>query len=367
MKTQISFLIIGLLMINTLTGQIKIGDNPQNIDPASVLELESTSKVLVISRVTDAQMSTITPLPGALVYNTDQGCIHYYDGTQWINICEAFDNTFTVSTNAIFNAFSRDSTVVVTQTDNNYNFEVNKITGDNIVNTSINGSVEIQQETITRELLAPKSVSLGKLADGVNPGDLIKWNGTQWILDNEETIDITEKDSIVGNEILDVRPGGSLERLGLGTEGNPYTVDVLDGGINTPELADNAVTNGKLDKAFIPLSGFGAATANVDMGGFQINNLQDPTVAQDAATKGYVDTSIAASDAADNDTDNTNEYNTGINLNATSIEITDAGGTLSQDLDGTFATDAELAASDAADGDTDSTNELQNLSIGAGG
>lgn len=50
----------------------------------------------------------------------------------------------------------------------------------------------------------------------------------------------------------------------------------------------------------------------------------------------------------DADNDPANELNTGIALNGTSIEITDAGGTLSQDLDGTFATDAEVTAATAA-------------------
>ncbi|NAY93538.1 hypothetical protein GTQ34_16655, partial [Muricauda sp. JGD-17] len=43
----------------------------------------------------------------------------------------------------------------------------------------------------------------------------------------------------------------------------------------------------------------------------------------------------------------------------TSITVTDAGGTLSQDLDGTFATDAELAALNTDDADADPTNEIQ--------
>src|SRR6056297_3884268 len=99
-KTSIVYLIIGLLLINSLKAQVKIGNNPQNLHPASVLELESPTRVLVITRVTDAQMSGINPLPGAVVYNTDQDCLHYYNGTEWINICEELDNTFTTSTRA---------------------------------------------------------------------------------------------------------------------------------------------------------------------------------------------------------------------------------------------------------------------------
>ncbi|WP_339339115.1 hypothetical protein, partial [Croceitalea sp. MTPC9] len=66
------------------------------------------------------------------------------------------------------------------------------------------------------------------------------------------------------------------------------------------EIIDANVTNAKLDKANIPLSGFGAATANIAMGGFQLNNVAEPTAAQDAATRNYVDNSIATSNALAN-------------------------------------------------------------------
>jgi hypothetical protein len=51
----------------------------------------------------------------------------------------------------------------------------------------------------------------------------------------------------------------------------------------------------KLDKG-IPLSGFAAAAANVDLGtSFKLINVLDPTLAQDAATKNYVDTALNSS------------------------------------------------------------------------
>ena len=49
-------------------------------------------------------------------------------------------------------------------------------------------------------------------------------------------------------------------------------------------------------KSSIPLSGFGAATADVAMGSFKITGLADPVNAQDAATKNYVDSTAQGLD-----------------------------------------------------------------------
>ncbi|MFT4832972.1 MAG: hypothetical protein ACI815_002635, partial [Psychroserpens sp.] len=197
MKLKVVFLFIGLVLGSYSHAQIKIGDNPQNINAASVLELESTSRALVLTRVNNTQMNAINPLQGALVYNTETKCVHYYDGGQWLNICDALTNsvnismvdngdgsyTFTdavgietiittttnssfevandslvltdsnnnalrvaldslnrhtYSTDAIVNLLPiNDSTIVIRRTGNNYNFEVGEITGRNIRDGSI--------------------------------------------------------------------------------------------------------------------------------------------------------------------------------------------------------------------------------------
>uniref|UniRef100_UPI001D18DC20 hypothetical protein n=1 Tax=Allomuricauda sp. M10 TaxID=2683292 RepID=UPI001D18DC20 len=327
MRTYIATLVVVLLMINTLIGQVKIGDNPQNLNAASILELESSSRVLVITRVSDAEMNSISPLRGALVYNTDHDCIHYYDGSQWINICEEFDNTFTVSTRADYlsqlNPNALDSTVVITPTTNldgstNYNFEVNQITGANIVNSSINADTKIQAASVTGRLLAAKSVSTAKFEDGNNIGEIFRWNGSQWTLTNETALTITEKDSIVGNEVIGPFDS-TLRRDGNGID-IPYTLDVADNGITSLELANDAVTtdkilngnvtNDKLDKSNISLSGFDAAVADVDLGLNKLINVDEPAVATDAATKNYVDTQIT-----NNAADGTETIVTGAGIN----------------------------------------------------
>ncbi|WP_421807839.1 beta strand repeat-containing protein [Flagellimonas sp.] len=345
MKTYIVYLVIGLVAINSLSAQVKIGDNPQNLNPASLLELQSSNRVLVITRVTDAQMSGISPLPGAVVYNTDQGCLHYYNGTEWINICEELDNSFTVSTRADslqqVNPNARDNTIAILESINpdgstNYNFEVNRITGANIVDTSINGSTKLQNESVTNNKLAEKSVGLRNLADATNTGDLLMYNGTAWNFVNRTDLLNTQLDSIVGNEVVGPTDATLLVN-GAGSQADPLTLDVAEGGITAFEIAtdavttdeilngniltedisddavttvkiiDGAVTNAKLDKANIPLSGFGPAAANVDLGNNRIVDLADPVDALDAVNLQSLNTAILASESNDNDTDATNE------------------------------------------------------------
>ncbi len=89
-----------LLAVNFAAAQLKIGSNPNRIDAASIIELESTSKAFVLTRVSDKQMQQITPLRGALVYNTDTKCVHYYNGAQWANLCSgAAAGTFSFKNN----------------------------------------------------------------------------------------------------------------------------------------------------------------------------------------------------------------------------------------------------------------------------
>ncbi|WP_404828237.1 hypothetical protein, partial [Flagellimonas baculiformis] len=275
MKTYFSHVVIALLMINALTAQVKIGDNPETLNPASVLELESSSRVLVITRVSDAQMNLINPLRGALVYNTDHDCLHYYTGTEWVNICEALDNSFTVSTRADYlrplNPEAKDSTVVITQVDNNYNFEVGIIKGANIARSAINGE-KIQNGSVGSQDLAPQSVGLTHLQNGGADGDLFQWNGTVWELINEADINITETDGIIGNEVLNATVGGSLVRSGGGTDTDPYTLDVSDGGIGNAELATNAVditkmANNSVGTAQLVDDSVTADKINVDVAG----------------------------------------------------------------------------------------------------
>jgi len=254
--------------------------------------------------------------------------LHYYDGSEWINICEELDNSFTVSTrpdylSTIIPALAKDSTIVITQTEidgvPNYNFEVGLINSANITTGGVVGR-NIIGSSIEDRHLKTGTIKKDKFESAPNPGELFISTGSGWDFINRSDLLNTQLDSIVGNEVVDATDG-TLIRSGDIALGIPYTLDVSPEGIDTAELADNAVTtikildgnvtNAKLDKANIPLSGFGAAEADIDLDGNKFINLADPSNPQDAATKNYVDTEIT-----NNAADGTETEVTGAGINA---------------------------------------------------
>ena len=89
----ILFMFFGLIC----SAQVKIGDTIDTIHENSLLELESTSKVLVLSRMNTSQMSAINPLRGGLLYNTDNDSIYVFNGNAWRNVTNTLAQSGTFS------------------------------------------------------------------------------------------------------------------------------------------------------------------------------------------------------------------------------------------------------------------------------
>jgi len=87
-----------LMCITLSYAQVKVGDNINTIDAASILELESATKVFVVTRVTTSQMNAITPLNGALAYNTDQNCLYQFRNNIWESLCTNVSANETITT-----------------------------------------------------------------------------------------------------------------------------------------------------------------------------------------------------------------------------------------------------------------------------
>jgi hypothetical protein len=106
------FIFLTILFCNNLFGQqnVSISDVSVLPDPSSVLDVSSTSKGLLVPRMTSAQRSAINnPANGLIVYDTDNNCIYFYNANNntWNSLC----NSTTNSSNLIANTTTVNSGV----------------------------------------------------------------------------------------------------------------------------------------------------------------------------------------------------------------------------------------------------------------
>jgi hypothetical protein len=141
-------------------------------------------------------------------------------------------------------------------------------------------SAKIVDGTIAADDLGTNAVTTTKLADdAVTTLKIMDANiTTAKLADGSVTTAKVADNAVTSAKIVD----GTIAADDLGANA-----------VTTAKLANASVTNGKLDKTNIPLSGFGAAVAEVNLGSNKLINVTNPTAAQDAATKNYVDTATS--------------------------------------------------------------------------
>ncbi len=165
----------------SIFSQVKVGDNPDIIDSNSVLELESSDKVLVITRVSASEMTSIQPLKGGLVYNTDTDCVYTYDGSAWKSLCHDSERPINSESIKVTTAPSAPS---------------NNTIGDFWQNTTTNsmsiwdGNQWIPIDTNpSRGNGSPTAVTApsplaGDIYVDTTTGDIYSYDGTTWINTN---------------------------------------------------------------------------------------------------------------------------------------------------------------------------------------
>jgi len=138
---------------------------------------------------------------------------------------------------------------------------------------------------------------------------------------NNLTLNFGTASSTVNLNSLTGAAGTAAGLAGNGLVVNGTTLDInvdntsLELNTDILRVKDLGITNAKLDKATIPLSGFATAAAPINLGNQVINNLANPTLAQDAANKNYVDLGFTSLGTAfvktDGTTPLTNNWNVG--------------------------------------------------------
>ncbi|AEH00342.1 hypothetical protein [Lacinutrix sp. 5H-3-7-4] len=401
-----NFLIYFVLLTSTsIFAQVKIGENPQTINQNSILELESDTKALVVTRITTSQMNAMTPLEGAIIYNTDEDCLFQYNNNSWNSLCVDVMANETVTSiidngngTLTYTDESGTNTIIsLSDADSDTTNELNQtmvLNGTNLETTDAGG-------TIITDLSA-----LDQSADIANSEADIATNATDIAdhiaadLDTDATNEIQTVESTDGS--VTVTPNGNDFDLSI-------TIPANNDNDATNELNQTVVLNGTnlettdaggtitTDLSSLDQSA-DIANSEADIANNAVNIATNATdiadhIAADLdtdatneiqtveSTDGSVtvtpngnDFDLSITIPANNDNDATNELNQTVVLNGTNLETTDAGGTITTDL---FSLDesAEVATNTtnittnatniadhiAADLDTDATNEIQTV------
>lgn len=239
MKTiKITLVTLGLLVVSVAGSyaQIKIGTNPTSINENSLLEVESDKKGILLPRLKLQSAILAAPLTahvaGMIIYNTEIA------GTAPNNVEPGLyynNGSRWVKLKEIFDATTTEKGVI-------------QLAGD------LTG-------TATAPVIATGKITSDKILDGTIATDDVA-------------------DGAVTTAKID----------NLAVNNAKLAADA----VTTDKILNSTIKNEDLNKTDIPLSGFAAATANVDLGSQKLINVQDPTAEQDAATKKYVDDATTA-------------------------------------------------------------------------
>ena len=154
MKNFKNLLLVSFLVAITFTSNaqkvaMKIGTNPATISPSAVLEIESTTKGLLLPRMTSAQrIAIVTPAMGLQVYDTTLNLVYTYNGTVWLTNWSSSGNAGTTpATNFIGTTDAQD---LVLKTNNIEKMRVTSTGKVGIGTATPSRSLEIADEGLVR-------------------------------------------------------------------------------------------------------------------------------------------------------------------------------------------------------------------------
>jgi hypothetical protein len=170
---------------------------------------------------------------------------------------------------------------------------------DKWVKLQLNGEFQEKDSVIGNEVLnATASRGLVRAGSGTSASPYtlgISDNGVTAAMINNGAVTaaklaagaVYDGDSIVGNEVTNATTSGGLTRAGSGTSAAPYTLGIADAGVTTARIADNAVTTAKIAASAV-------TSAKIADGTVVTADLADNSV----TSAKIVDATIVAADIA---------------------------------------------------------------------
>ncbi|QWX84291.1 hypothetical protein H0I23_01160 [Cellulophaga sp. HaHaR_3_176] len=243
MKILIPLAIVAL-SINASYSQVKVGDNINTIDANSILELESNSKVLVVTRLTTIQMNAISPINGAIVYNLDENCLFQYRSNAWNSLCVDVIGGQTVTTIAdnndgTFSYSNEDNTTVninkaslLNNNDGTYSFSngassilIDTNASTNPYDNSISGLPAITVQEAIDQLKAANDADILALQN--NKEDTANKSTDGTLIDNSDTDFPTEQavKTYVDSQVNSVAQDDDITSATLDTPTSVLTIN----------------------------------------------------------------------------------------------------------------------------------------------
>ena len=177
MKKVLLIIALTATAAGSVFAQIKLGDNPGNLNANALLELESSSKGLLLPRMTTAQVATMTSPPdGMMIFNTDSTCICIRRSGFWRSLC-AEGNGQPWSTTGNSNT-DPNSNFVGTKDNQSLVFRTNNA---EVMRMLTSGNIGIGTTTPTNKLhvvSGSNPLRLEGLQGGINTDSVMTVNGT---------------------------------------------------------------------------------------------------------------------------------------------------------------------------------------------
>ena len=258
-------------------------------------------------QVETADANVSSPESGQIIYNSTSNKFKYFNGTDWIDpALGGISGSGTIGTIPIF--------TTNTTTIGNSGLTVSGTGSAAILNiaypfTALK-TLHVQEDL---KDVNDQTGTAGQLLSSLGSGNGIDWidapvSYTKWLLGpNGSTVDVYDGDNVRLRESSNL-PG--FTAISPATKsGTEITQDIgifaKNMALSTPSAyganvllwsPDTSATAWKINKTHIddiPVNAWGDATGTVNMGANTIINMADPTQAQMAATKNYVDSAVA--------------------------------------------------------------------------
>lgn len=101
--SSLLFLFFTFLVFGQLNAQVGINDNGDPPDVSAGLDVDFSNKGFLPPRLTIAQRDAITtPAAGLFIFNTDENCLQFYDGSKWSSLAIVPTNDLICNTVSVF-------------------------------------------------------------------------------------------------------------------------------------------------------------------------------------------------------------------------------------------------------------------------